>query len=277
MLKRIQTALPNLSSAERRVADWLLQDPQQVLTRSLAQIARSAGVSEPTVIRFCRSLGCSGFRDFKLVMAQTLAKSDALLHTDVTAGDTTKDILFKVIGKSVQEMNSLLSRLDAVVLDEAAVALLKAERISFFGMGASGIVAEDAHNKFFRLGISCHCYRDRPTLLQAAAIAGQNDAVIAISKIGSQSAVVQATQLARENGATTIGLTSPLSPLSENCDFPILIDINEDTGYYTPMSSRLVQLAVLDVLQVTLALKLGQEAIDKQERAKAILRAKSCR
>jgi RpiR family carbohydrate utilization transcriptional regulator len=177
------------------------------------------------------------------------------------------------MGRSIRELTAVLNRLDPDLIDEAATRLARARSINFYGIGASGIVAEDAHNKFFRLGVACHCYRDQPTLLQAAAIADSGYAVIAISKTGSASAVSEAAREARLNGAWVMALTSPLSALSHAADLVVPIDIDEDTGNYTPMSSRLAQLAVLDVLQVAFALKLGTRGIQKLERAKAILRS----
>jgi RpiR family carbohydrate utilization transcriptional regulator len=272
MLKRILGRRRNLSTAERRVADWISENPELVLAWPLARIARDVGVSEPTVIRFCRSLGCSGFSDFKMKMAQSLAKQDSLLHADVKKGDSAQEILAKVMGRSIRELTSVLNRLDPAIIEQAANILGRAKSLNFYGIGASGIVAEDAHNKFFRLGIPCHCYRDQPTLLQAAAIADAGYAIVAISKTGSQSAVVSAAIEARSNGARVIALTSPLSALAVASDLVIPVDIDEDTGNYTPMSSRLAQLAVLDVLQVAFALKLGSKGIQKLERSKLVLR-----
>lgn len=272
MLKRILASRRNLSTAERRVADWIMENPERVLAWPLARIAGEAGVSEPTVIRFCRSLGCSGFSDFKMQMAQSLANQDSLLHADVNKGDSAKDILAKVMGRSIRELTAVLRRLNPKQIELASSRLASSKNLNFFGIGASGIVAEDAHNKFFRLGFPCNCFRDGPTLLQAAAIADSSYAIIAISKNGTPSAVVDAATEARRNGAYVISLTSPSSALADASDLVILIDTDEDTGNYTPMSSRLAQLAVLDVLQVAFALKLGSIGIQKQERAKAILR-----
>ena len=176
------------------------------------------------------------------------------------------------MGRSIRELSQVQKNLYADIIASAAGALSRAQIVNFYGVGASGIVAEDAQNKFFRLGIPCQVYRDRPTLMQAAAIADDKHAVIAISKTGTASAVVDAVTLARANGAITIALTSRSSALAQACEISISLDVNEDTGSFTPMSSRLAQLAVLDVLQVAFALKLGKRGIHKQELAKLALR-----
>jgi len=271
MLSRIETNRHALSAAERRVADWVLANPQRVVASPLTKIAAAVGVSEPTVVRFCRSVGGKGFSDFKVRVAQDLASNVGLVHADVRHGDDVTDILAKVMGSSIRELSALQRNLDPGCIERAVAVLAAAERIDFFGIGASGIVVDDAQNKFFRLGVPCATYRDAPTMLQAAAIADATHAVIAVSKTGASGPVVEACRQAGRNGAGVIAITSPLSPLAAAAGLVILLDVREDTSVYTPMSSRLAQLAVLDVLQVAFALALGARGIDMLQRSKAAL------
>jgi len=271
MLDRIEHALHSLSAAERRVADWVLSNPHRVVTLPLARIATAAAVSEPTVVRFCRSVGSKGFSDFKVRIAQDLASGAATVHADVRPGDDANDILAKVMGGSIRELSAVQRSVDAGRIEQAVAALMAAERLDFFGVGASGIVVQDAVNKFFRLGTPCAAYCDAPTLLQAAAIADERHAIIAVSKTGDSLPVVEACLRARHNGARVIAVTSPMSPLAAAADTAVLVDVREDTNVYTPMSSRLAQLAVLDVIQVAYAMQLGPCGTDKLRRAKAAL------
>jgi RpiR family carbohydrate utilization transcriptional regulator len=253
------------------VADWVLANPQRVVALPLARIAAAAEVSEPTVVRFCRSVGSKGFSDFKVRVAQELASNAGLVHAEVRHGDDAGDILAKVMGSSVRELSALQRSLDPRCIERAVAALAGAQRIDFFGIGASGIVVDDAQNKFFRLGVPCATYRDAPTMLQAAAIADARHAVVAVSKTGAAGPVVEACRQAARNGAGVIAITSPLSPLAAVAGTLIALDVHEDTSVYTPMSSRLAQLAVLDVLQVAYALALGSRGIDMLQRSKAAL------
>lgn len=271
MLHRIEQNRHSLSAAEGRVADWVLANPQRVVALPLAKIASAAGVSEPTVVRFCRSVGGKGFSDFKVRVAQDLASNAGLVHADVRDGDDATDILAKVMGSSIRELSSLQRNLDVRRIERAVAALVAADCIDFYGVGASGIVVEDAQNKFFRLGTPCIAYRDAPTLLQAAAIADEHHAVIAVSKTGDSLPVVEACLRAGRNGAKVIAVTSPMSPLAAAADIAVLLDVREDTNVYTPMSSRLAQLAVLDVIQVAFAMQLGAPGAEKLQRAKAAL------
>ena len=273
MLTRISSIRDSLSSAEGRVADWVLSHSHRVVSMPLAKIALDVGVSEPTVVRFCRSVGTRGFSDFKVRMAQNLASQQNLVHADVRPGDDVSDILAKVMGRSIRELSNVQQRLDVERIERAASALAAAGRIDFYGIGASGCVVADAQNKFFRLGVPCSAYHDAPTILQAAAIADASYAVIAVSKTGSSRAVVEACHQARANGARVIAITSPTSALARAAEIAILVDIDEDTGVYTPMSSRLAQLAVMDVIQVAFALKLGSRGSHNLELAKLALAA----
>lgn len=273
MLARIEQNLNSLTTAERRVADWVLGNSHQVVALPLARIAAAAGVSEPTVVRFCRSVGSKGFSDFKVRVAQDLASSETLMHADVRPGDDANDILAKVMGDSIRELSSVRRSLDAARIEEAVTALARAQRIDFYGVGASGIVVADAQNKFFRLGVPCTAYSDAPTMQQAAAVADERVAVIAVSRTGDSAPVVQACRRAASNGARVIAITAPLSPLAAAVHTAILLDVREDTGVYTPMSSRLAQLAVLDVIQVALTLALGVRGIDMLQRSKEALQA----
>ena len=272
MLTRIDLMTDKLPRAERKVAQWVLSRPHGVLNTATADAAAQAGVSEPTVVRFCRSIGCDGFRDFKVRLAQHLASHHDVVHADVARGDDAGAIVAKVIGRSIRELQGVQERLNAGDVDRAADLLAAAERIAFFGAGASGAVAIDAQNKFFRLGFATSVFVDEPSMRQAAAVVDERSVIVAVSKAGSSTALLQAVRIARGAGAPAIAVTSPASPLSARVDACLLVDVDEDTSAYTPMSSRLAQLAVLDVLQVATALRLGDAAVRRLERSKAALR-----
>ncbi len=271
MLNRIAQIRSQLTSAERRVANWVIDNPNSVINRTLADIAGAVEVSEPTVVRFCRSVGASGFRDFKTRLTQHLAAAEHVVHADVAADDDAEQIITKVIGRSIQELIGVQQRLNPRVVEKVVETLVSASRIDFYGIGASGLVVMDAQNKFFRLGVPCNAYADSPTILQAASITNADYAVIVVSKTGTSQAIIDAAKTAESQGAKVIAITSPGSALADTTKLSLLVDIDEDTGLYTPMSSRLAQLAILDALQVALALKLGDRGTRSLDRTKRIL------
>ena len=260
MLQQIDHALPRLSRAERTVAEWILEHPRDTTTATIADIAGATGISEPTVVRFCRSMGADGFRDFKLRLAESVGRSGSVVHRDVGPDDSVELAVLKVIDGSIQALGEIRERARNLPFPEAVELLVTARQIVFAGLGASGQVANDACQKFFRLGTPCSAATDTPTLLQMGAIAESEDLFIAVSETGSWPGMVRAMRSARDNGAAVIALTRPDSPLARSATLVFESRAAEDTSVYTPMSTRLAQLAVLDALQVAMAIRLGPSA-----------------
>jgi RpiR family carbohydrate utilization transcriptional regulator len=272
MLRKIQRQTPDLSRAEQRVARWVTEHPEQAARATLAEVARECGTSEPTVIRFCRHIGLGGFRDFTIELAAALSRPASFVHRDVSADDDIPDAVAKVMEASIQSLVDVRSRLSAMPIAAAVQSMSTARQLAFAGLGASGNVALDACQKFFRLGIPCTTLTDSPTILQYASIAGPRDVLIITSQKGRWPELTRAAELAQHGGATVIALTDPQTDLATVADIVFPYQAREDTSVYTPMSSRLAQLALLDALQVALALEIGEPAIRKLRQTKNALR-----
>lgn len=271
MLDRIHEAAGRLSRAERQVADWVLDHPREAAESTVAAVAAASGASEPSVIRFCRRIGLSGFRELTIRLTEALSRPDSYLHTDVNADDATPDAVTKVVDAAIRALVELRSQLSTMPIDEAVAVMAGARQLVFAGLGASGYVAADARHKFFRLGIPCSVLTDTPSIRQFAAIAGSGDVIIAISKAGNRSDLGQAFAKARDNGAAILAVTERSSALAASADFVLGCESREDTNIYTPMNSRLVHLALFDALHVSLALAIGDEAAENLRRSKEAL------
>lgn len=271
MLRQIQQQLGSLSKAEHAVATWVLAHPRQAAEAKLAEVASECRVSEPTVIRFCRHVGLDGFRDLTLRLVEALSQPASYLHRDVTADDATQDAFAKVLDASIQTLIETRSRLAVMPIAEAVEALRNARQIVFTGLGASGHVAADACQKFFRLGIPSSALTDSPGILQFSAIAGAGDVLVFVSTRGAWSESLQAASHALARGACVIALTDPRSALASCASIVLPGEPTEDTSVFTPMSSRLAQLALLDALHVSLALSLGETAASNLRASKEII------
>jgi RpiR family carbohydrate utilization transcriptional regulator len=260
MLDRLEQLRDRLSPAERRVAEWILAHPREVLTSNLAELANRAGTSEPTVVRLSRRAGAEGYSDLKLRLAQSLSRPSTYLHRDVAPGDPLGDAVMKVMDRSAQALLSLRERIGAYPFADAVPLMTGARQWVFCGLGASGSVAQDACHKYFRLGVPCVSWTDTPTILQAASLAGPGDVLLAISHTGRWPRLAAAQAQALDRGASVLAFTQAGSPMAEASTFCFPHEIDEDTSVYTPMSSRLAQLALLDALQVAVALALGEAA-----------------
>lgn len=253
LLRRIQSALPGLRKSEAKVAAYVLGDPAAVLPLRMADLARLAGVSEPTVIRFCRALKLDGFQAFKLQLAQFLGSNGNYVQFSVSEEDSVADVNRKVFDSTIGSLLSVRDEVDPLALEHAIAALSAAARVEFYGFGASGSVAIDAQHKFFRLQVFAAAYTDPHIQHMSAISLKQGDVVVAISQSGRSKALIQSVNLARAAGATIIGLVPRGTPLAELCDLPIHINVEESELVYTPVSSRIAHLVVIDVLAMGVA------------------------
>lgn len=273
MLARIKNALPSLSPAEQRVAKWVLKHPREAAKANLAKLAAECETSEPTVVRFCRRVGLRGFRDLAIRLTEAMSNPVSYVHRDVSADDSSSDAVFKVMDASIQSLIDMRAQMSSMPIDAAVAAMQRARQIAFAGLGASGLVAADACHKFFRLGIPCTSLRDAPMVRQFAAIAGADDVLVLLSHTGRWRDFALAARTARDRGATVIALTNPGSEVAAEAGMLFPCRFIEDTSVYTPMSSRLAQLALLDAIQVALALALGDSASESMRLSKDALRA----
>jgi hypothetical protein len=166
MLDRIKASLPSLAPAEQRVGKLVLQDPRAFANLPVTELADRAHVSKPTVVRFCRSVGYDGLSDFKLKLAGSVSEGVPFIHRSVDADDKTSDVAVKVIDNTVAAFLKYRNDASSFALDQAVQALAETHatgrRIEFYGVGNSGIVAQDAQHKFFPLGHEHHCLQRRP-------------------------------------------------------------------------------------------------------------------
>ncbi len=271
MLVTIQQSVSDLSSAEKRVAQWILAHPKEAVGATLALVSRESGSSEPTVVRFCRRVGLNGFRDLGVRLAESLSSPASYVHRDVSPDDSSADAVLKVMDASIQSLIEMRSQLSAMPIDKAVAAMTNARQIAFAGLGASGHVARDACHKFFRLGVPCSSLNDTPMILQFASIAEPDDVLILLSHTGRWTEFSRAAELASGRGATVIAITNPESELANKATLLFPCQVIEDTSVYTPMSSRLAQLALLDAIHVALALASGETAVDRLRTSKNAL------
>lgn len=274
MLSRIETLKDQMRRSERKVADCVLARPHEVINDSIATLASKADVSEPTVMRFCRTIGCSGFQEFKLKLAQSLVSGVPYVHSGVAPDDGPQELITKIFESAAASLLRTRSQLDPQRVGQAVDLLSHVRRLEIWGHGASGIVALDAQHKFFRLGPPVVAYTDAHIHAMSAALLEPGDAIIAVSHSGRSKELVASTRLARESGAAVIAITAADSPLAQTATVTLSPAVEEDTGSYIPMSSRIVDLAIIDVLAVGVALRRGPELAQRLEKTKRILTEK---
>ena len=261
MLERIKASLPSLAPAEQRVGKLCLADPRLFAKLPVSELADRSHVSKPTVVRFCRSVGYDGLSDFKLKLAGTVNEGVPFIHRSVDVDDKTGDVMVKVIDNTVAAFLKYRNEASSMAIEKAVNALLESynsgKQIQFFGVGNSGVVAQDAQHKFFRLGINTNAYSDGHMQVMSASILGAGDCVVVISNSGRTRDLMDACDIARKNGATTIVITASGSPLASAGHIHLSADHPEGFDKYSPMVSRLLHLMIIDILATCLALRIG--------------------
>jgi RpiR family transcriptional regulator, carbohydrate utilization regulator len=283
MLDRIKASIPALPPAEQRVAKLLLTDPRAFATLPVVELAERSHVSKPTVVRFCRSVGYDGLADFKRKLAGSVNEGVPFVHRAVDEDDKTSDIVVKVIDNAVSALLKYRNDAASHAFERAIVALTEAgkagKRIEFYGVGNSGIVAQDAQHKFFRLGVNAAAVSDGHVQVMSATMLAPGDCAVIISNSGRSRDLVDVAEIARRKGATLIVVTASGSPLAQMAQgganqILLAVDHPEDYDRYSPMVSRLLHLMVIDILTTAVALRLPGELRPMLQEIKKNLRAK---
>jgi len=282
IVDRVRAALPALPPAEQRVAHLLIADARAFATLPVTELAERAHVSKPTVVRFCRSVGYDGLADFKLKLAGSVNEGVPFVHRAVDEDDKPNVLIIKVIDNAVAALLHYRNDAASPLFERAINALAEAgrgkHRIEFYGVGNSGIVAQDAQHKFFRLGVNTIACSDGHVQLMSATMLKPGDCAVVISNSGRSRDLIDAAEIARKKGATVIIITasgSPLAQIGQTQGHVLLaVDHPEDYDRYSPMVSRLLHLIVIDILSTGVALQLGQELRPILQEIKRNLRSK---
>ncbi|HBP42134.1 MAG: MurR/RpiR family transcriptional regulator [Vreelandella alkaliphila] len=272
LLDRLRERLEELNRSERKVANVILEDPAVATSLSIASLAQAASVSEPTVNRFCRNFGAKGYPDFKIKLAQSLAGGTPYVTRAVEPGDTATQYTHKIFGATIAALDEAQREVDMAAVERMVDYLTQAKQIHFFGLGASGAVAQDAQHKFFRFNLPVMAYVDVLMQRMVAAACHTGDVVVIISYTGRTRELVDIARVAREAGAVVLGITAPNSPLSLECTSTLEVATPEDTDHYMPMTSRMIQLTLIDALATGVTLRRGEDFLPHLKKIKDSLR-----
>lgn len=257
LLERLAARSTELSRAERKVADVVLENPTFAMDATMAAVADTAGVSEPTVMRFCLSMGYDGFQSFKLALAQSLALGFPATFASISATDDVGQLSHKIFDHTISSLDRARRSLDETELDKAVGAILQADRINFAGVGASALVAMDGEQRAPLFGLPATAAPDAHQQLMAAAMATPETVTIIISNTGRVRSMIEIARTARSNGSTVIGISGEDTPLLQHCDVHLIVRTFEDTDFFTPTVSRIAGLVVIDILAMAVALRRG--------------------
>ncbi len=237
----------SFSKAEKKIADFLMQNPNDILPLFITELAEQCGTSEATIVRFAKRLGFDGYQQLKIAIAQETDSRP--INENITEDDNAGSIFQKVCDDIYCSLEKTKKAIDVDSLETCCNAILASDNILVCGLGNSASIALDASHKMFRLGLNAHAYTDNHMQAIAAAHTNEKSVVIGISHSGESKDIIQAMQIAKQNGATTVAITNfGKSPIDKIGDI-ILHTVSDETNYrILGLSSRIAQLALIDTI-----------------------------
>jgi DNA-binding MurR/RpiR family transcriptional regulator len=276
-LARVESAIShnNLFPAERKIAEYVLENPQKVTRFSVQELAKEANASEATIVRFCRALGYGGYKDFKLALASEVRGSVPMEHKAVLETDTVMGITRKVFQSDLQAIADSLEVLDQFEMERAVEALDRANRIELFGVGSSASTALDAYYRLLRLRLPVNIVNDPYMQAIVSTQLEPGQVAFAISHSGRTEEVIFALSKAKERGATTICLTSNnRGEVLQHADIKLITAARETSFRSQAMASRIAHLSVVDALYVNLALRHYDQAREQVQNSDLVIEEK---
>ncbi len=271
---KITVLYKEMGKAEKRVADWLLANPGEILPLSIIDLAEKCGCSEATIVRFAKRLGLGGYQELKISLAQE--SNTSTVSTSITENDSIEEIYDKVCNDIYCALEGTKNVLDKKTLGIACETIIAAKRIVIFGLGNSAAIAMDAGHKLLRAGCNAYAYSDNHMQVIAASHLGKEDVAIAISHSGSSKDIVEALKVAKQNGATTISITNHgKSPIQKVSDLVLHTDSDETKHNILALNSRIAQLSIINAIYFYLVFHQSETAIQSiQDTERSLLSKK---
>jgi RpiR family carbohydrate utilization transcriptional regulator len=262
-LTRIDSVFEQLSQSEKKVADYILYQPEEIIHLSIAELAERSGSSDSSIIRFCRRIGYKGFQDLKINIAKDAMRPEKQIQEGIELNDKVTTIKKKISESSVQAIYDTLEVLQDDELEKAIDAIAKARLIEIYGTGGSGPIALDAQHKLLKIGIKTLAYIDVFLQSMSASVLTPQDVVLAISHTGTNLDILHAAGLAREQGATVISITNfSKSPITKVAHINLFTAAPETMFRTDAMASRIAELVIIDVIYTAIALRNPERASD---------------
>jgi RpiR family carbohydrate utilization transcriptional regulator len=263
LLENISARYEQLRASEQKVADVVLADPVAAVEFNMAGLADAAGVSEPTVMRFCGAVGFDGFRTFKIALAQSVALGLPVSFSAIDRSDDTGELVEKIFSHTISSLDRVRRLLDVASTARAIDLMSSASELIFIGFGASGIVAQDAQQKFPLFGVPCQAPADVHQQFIAVSMSRASTVTVAISNTGSTREVTAIARAAKAAGGKVLAITGAEGALSALADVEIRSSTFEDTDFYTPSVSRLGALVIVDLLATGVALRRDTDELER--------------
>lgn len=252
-MAKIRSYYARLSAKEKKVADYILQNPEKIVHITINELAEDLNIADATVFRFCKRIGFKGYQAMKIALASETMEPIQQIHEEISENDDEQTITKKIFQSNIQTLENTLHLLSENALHQAVSLLLNAAKIEFYGVGGSMVIAMDAYHKFIRTGIKVFSFIDSHYQLMSASQLTEKDVAIVISHSGTNKDTINILKTAKKNGAKTIGITGyPKSFIGQNVDVALFTSSEETDFRSEALSSRVGQLSIIDALYVNI-------------------------
>lgn len=262
-LLKIRSNYNSFSKTEKKIADYLFNNSDKIIYMSVSEFADNCDVGETTIIRFCRKIGLKGYQEFKLVLARDMVNINENIYDNINKSDDIKEIIRKTTLANIRAIENTANLISSGQLEKAANAIITADKVDIYGVGASGFTAGDAKYKFMRIGIRCEAFSDAHMQSMSAVNLSEKSVALGISFSGSTKDTVDSLRLAKQVGAFTIAITNyEKSPITKVVDLVLLTSARETPLRSGALTSKIAQLHVLDILYTAVAIKKEEKSYE---------------
>lgn len=258
---KVKSLYNSFSKTEKKIADYLFENSGKVIYLSITEFAENCGVGETSIIRFCRRIGLKGYQEFKLILARESVSPKENFHARINDSDDIEGIINNITAVNIEAIENTSKILSKERLQRAVNAILEADKVDIYGVGASGFTAGDAKYKFMRIGINCECISDPHFQCMSAVNLTSRSVAIGISFSGSTKDTIDSLSVAKKTGAFTIAITNyEKSPITKYADAVLLSSAEETPLRSGALTSKIAQLQILDILYTAVAIKMEDAA-----------------
>lgn len=279
-LIKVRSAYNQFTKAEKKVADYILQNPKNVLFMSITDLAEACDVGDTSVFRFCKTMELKGYQEFKMMLSLSLrdeAGSSKEFTGNVSLNDTFSEVAQKVLNTNMNALTETYSLLNEEIISRAIDCLHEAKRIYFFGVGASLLTALKAMNKFLRIEPKVYCVQDSHMQAMVASMMGPSDAAVLFSYSGATKDTIHVAEMAQKSGAKIICVTRFVkSPLTSYADYTLLCGANEGPLQGGSTSAEISQLFLVDIMYTEYYRRYYEQCSKNNEKTSGSVIEKMC-
>jgi DNA-binding MurR/RpiR family transcriptional regulator len=271
----IHSRYNSFTNTEKKVADYILENTKDVIYMSITDLADACNVGESSVFRFCKTMNLKGYQEFKIVLAHSISQEEETpqLTGKITMQDTIGELSSKILSTNISALTETFNLINEKDISNAIDSMIAADRVHFFGVGASLMTAMEAKNKFMRITNKTECSIDTHLQIMSAALMTEKDVAVLISYSGSTKDTIEVAKVAKERGAKIISITRfAKSLLTSYSDITLLCGANEGPLQGGSLSAKISQLYLLDLLYVEYFKRTNKESIlNKESTANAVI------